>query len=161
LSTNYYIYDFDAKEKKAYNTIGLLKHKGISKLHDVFSEIEQEIRSKDEEVSEDTKREIFTKFEDLFDDILRKFKEDNTIHIGKSGWFRFIFTDYKRTYEDWVSAIKKADGNIFDEYGTEITADELLNIIISSEENKLQLVGKYIRKNETIMFDMLENNGWC
>ena len=54
--------------------------------------------------------------------------EVKEIHIGKRsyGW-NFLFSSYKKSYEEWVKFIKKHPDNLYDEYKRKVTADEMID----------------------------------
>lgn len=67
-----------------------------------------------------------------------------TYHIGKKsyGW-KFLLSSYLTqnitTLEEWTELFKQQDSKIVDEYGKEITPQEMINIIIGTDLDVEQL----------------------
>lgn len=91
-------------------------------------------------------------------ELLREAKEAERLHIGKSsgGWcFALHVTDTIRSLEDWKS--KWAEGVIVDEYGTEYTPEEMLQVITGRsrpEPVRVSPLDPYYKSVE----DLLEKN---
>lgn len=78
--------------------------------------------------------------------------DETEIHIGKRSYgVRFTFDPHFKTYKEWVEFIKDKDGFIFDEYGEEVSAKEMINDIFEwsgktwvDESDGYYMDGKYM-----------------
>lgn len=161
MSTNYYIHEIPADQKQKIATINQIKSLCLSRVDSLFT-VESIFNANfNADFVKDLHINLTILLEDFFKCEQKSIQGDYEIHIGKSiGGYRFIFSDYKTSYNEWISYITQSDGKIYDEYNQLISAKELLEIISLSEANRIQSVGNFYYKDDKTMFDVLSGY-WC
>ena len=162
MGTCYYIHEIPPESQQKISKLNQLRSACISKVESAFTEnVYSTYMDTDLDFINDLRRDILFTLEDAFKCELKNIRGDYEIHIGKmTGGYRFVFSDYKKSYNEWISYIKQSDGKIYDEYNNLISAKDLLEIISLSEANRVQAVGKFYYKDDKTMFDVLSNY-WC
>jgi len=169
MGTCYYIHEIPPESQQKISKLNQLRSACISKVESAFtgftgfSGFSENVDNTymDLDFINDLRRDILFTLEDAFKCELKNIRGDYEIHIGKmTGGYRFVFSDYKKSYNEWISYIKQSDGKIYDEYNNLISAKDLLEIISLSEANRVQAVGKFYYKDDKTMFDVLSNY-WC
>lgn len=162
MGTCYYIHEIPPESQQKISKLNQLRLACISKVESAFTEnVDNTYTDTDLDFINDLRRDILFTLEDAFKCELKNIRGDYEIHIGKmTGGYRFVFSDYKKSYNEWISYIKQSDGKIYDEYNNLISAKDLLEIISLSEANRVQAVGKFYYKDDKTMFDVLSNY-WC
>lgn len=77
---------------------------------------------------------------------------DEGIHIGKSssGWYFALHIypeDHINTLVDWMGKFFKEKSVIVDEYGREITADEMIDNITNRSSSRSNFDNRWLREN--------------
>lgn len=162
MGTCYYIHEIPPESQQKLSKLNQLRLACISKVESAFTEnVDNTYTDTDLDFINDLRRGILFTLEDAFKCEIKNIRGDYEIHVGKmSGGYRFVFSDYKKSYNEWISYIKQSDGKIYDEYNNLISAKDLLGIISLSEANRVQAVGKFYYKDDKTMFDVLSDY-WC
>ena len=76
------------------------------------------------------------------------------VHIGKSsaGWCFLLCANVFKTLEEWIEQFNNPEYGISDEYGAEITPQEMINIITKRSFNRTEpLTNEYLKKNNAVL----------